>query len=333
MLENESGDYQPEAPIEFGPLYQWPPRPMAILKWVFGFPGYLAPLTLLFVGSAAATWLLLTPDPSRLRILSLDWIALIALRNLTLLVVLVSAWHIPLYVRKVQGTRYKYNRKWPEADSAVFFFRNQLWDNVFLSICSAVPTWTMYEVTMLWLQATNLAPTVSWDTHPLYCTFLLLVIIPFWLSIHFYTTHRFIHLKPLFRLVHSVHHKNVNTGPWSGLAMHPIEHLLYFSGVLLFAFVPAHPIHVLFALQILALSPMISHSGFGRLVLGDRCYNNDHYMHYLHHKYFKVNYGTELVPLDKWLGTFHDGSNRKRVREEALRNRKKSGSMQTEPQK
>lgn len=30
--------------------------------------------------------------------------------------------------------------------------------------------------------------------------------------------------------------------------------------------------------------------------------------HYLHHRYFECNYGETTVPLDKWFGTFHDGS-------------------------
>jgi sterol desaturase/sphingolipid hydroxylase (fatty acid hydroxylase superfamily) len=29
--------------------------------------------------------------------------------------------------------------------------------------------------------------------------------------------------------------------------------------------------------------------------------------HYLHHKYFEVNYGDGLIPLDRWFGTWHDG--------------------------
>ena len=32
------------------------------------------------------------------------------------------------------------------------------------------------------------------------------------------------------------------------------------------------------------------------------------YAHYLHHKYFEVNYADGSIPLDKWFGTFHDGS-------------------------
>ena len=35
----------------------------------------------------------------------------------------------------------------------------------------------------------------------------------------------------------------------------------------------------------------------------------DNYYHYLHHKYFECNYGGDgTVPLDRWLGTLHDGS-------------------------
>jgi sterol desaturase/sphingolipid hydroxylase (fatty acid hydroxylase superfamily) len=32
-------------------------------------------------------------------------------------------------------------------------------------------------------------------------------------------------------------------------------------------------------------------------------------MHYLHHKLFEVNYGsTGTIPIDRWAGTLHDGS-------------------------
>ena len=33
------------------------------------------------------------------------------------------------------------------------------------------------------------------------------------------------------------------------------------------------------------------------------------YFHYLHHKYFECNYGGDgMLPLDRWFGTFHDGT-------------------------
>jgi sterol desaturase/sphingolipid hydroxylase (fatty acid hydroxylase superfamily) len=32
------------------------------------------------------------------------------------------------------------------------------------------------------------------------------------------------------------------------------------------------------------------------------------FAHYLHHKYFEVNYADGSLPLDKWFGTWHDGT-------------------------
>ncbi len=57
------------------------------------------------------------------------------------------------------------------------------------------------------------------------------------------------------------------------------------------------------------LSPAPGHAGFERVVLQDgRAVDLDCYAHYLHHKYFECNYADGILPLDKWFGTFHDGS-------------------------
>jgi sterol desaturase/sphingolipid hydroxylase (fatty acid hydroxylase superfamily) len=42
-------------------------------------------------------------------------------------------------------------------------------------------------------------------------------------------------------------------------------------------------------------------------------------MHYLHHRYHTVNFGEGLVPLDKWFGSLHDGSDEAHA---AMRKRK-----------
>ena len=48
------------------------------------------------------------------------------------------------------------------------------------------------------------------------------------------------------------------------------------------------------------------------------------YAHYLHHKYFECNYSDGVVPIDKWVGTFHDGSPEAQTRmNERLRERAK----------
>jgi sterol desaturase/sphingolipid hydroxylase (fatty acid hydroxylase superfamily) len=56
----------------------------------------------------------------------------------------------------------------------------------------------------------------------------------------------------------------------------------------------------------LAMAPVPGHSGFE---VGDGSVDmGGGYAHYLHHKYFEVNYADGAFPLDRWFGSFHDGS-------------------------
>jgi sterol desaturase/sphingolipid hydroxylase (fatty acid hydroxylase superfamily) len=120
--------------------------------------------------------------------------------------------------------------------------------------------------------------------------------------------HRLIHWPPLYKLVHSLHHRNTNPGPWSGLSMHPIEHLLYFSSIALFWVVPSHPVHALFSSFHRMMAPVPGHSGFDEIELGHASLATNSRAHHLHHKYFEVNYADGVLPLDKWFGSFHDGT-------------------------
>ena len=59
----------------------------------------------------------------------------------------------------------------------------------------------------------------------------------------------------------------------------------------------------------LGISPAEGHTGFDRVVVGkDKSINTSFYAHYLHHKYFEVNYADGIFPLDKLFGSFHDGT-------------------------
>ena len=307
--ERGRGDWQPPQLLQDPPVFAWPPQPLRFLKWLFGFPGYLWPWNTLYAAIALLTWLYLTPNIATMKTFAPGWIAFIFARNVALIVLFVSPWHLRLYVRRAQGLNFKYRGRWLTTDNPSFLFRNQLKDNVFWTLCSAVPIWTAYEVLTFWAQANGLVPVVGWQTHPVYCV-LLMLFVPLIHDLHFEAIHRLIHWRPLYRAAHYLHHKNVNPGPWSGLSMHPIEHLLYFSGVLLHWIVPSHPLHVLQHLHVLAFSPTPGHLGFHKVVLNARvAIDTNNYRHYLHHKYFEVNYGGEgIVPIDIWTGTFHDGS-------------------------
>lgn len=91
--------------------------------------------------------------------------------------------------------------------------------------------------------------------------------------------------------------------------MHPVEHLLYWSDILILLILPSHPLLVLYHLQITDTGAVIGHIGFDKVEVGTNSYIGSHaYAHYLHHKYFEVKYADGLLPLDRWFGTWHDGT-------------------------
>merc|ERR1711865_917692 len=101
----------------------------------------------------------------------------------------------------------------------------------------------------------------------------------------------------LYRHVHSVHHKSYNPGPWSGLAMHPVEHLIYFTRSFVMLAFGVHPAFFYMANVRSLLGPAPGHHGFAS-VMGSE-------FHYLHHAHFECNFGTSrVVPIDNVLGTY-----------------------------
>ena len=58
------GDWHPERPIGFSPLFDWPPRPSATLRWLVGMPGFLWPMNALWLALAGLSWHLLSPSLS-----------------------------------------------------------------------------------------------------------------------------------------------------------------------------------------------------------------------------------------------------------------------------
>lgn len=307
--EDARGNWAPDKPVSYGPAFAWPPQPKALLKWFFGFPGYLFPWNVFYAIAAILIWMFLTPSLETMKTFSIGWAAVILARNYVLALAVYGAWHLWLYVWRKQNTTFKYNRNWPKEDSSVFLFKNQTLDNMFWSLASGVPIWTAYEVLLLWAYANGMISFVSFGEHPVGFV-ALFFLVPLIHEVGFYFAHRLLHWPPLYRIAHKLHHRNTNPGPWSGLSMHPIEHVLYFSTILLFFFIPSHPIHMINLASRLGVAPAQGHTGFDRIVVSDDGASVDasYYAHYLHHKYFEVNYSDGMVPLDKWFGSFHDGT-------------------------
>ena len=91
--------------------------------------------------------------------------------------------------------------------------------------------------------------------------------------------------------------------------MHPLEHLVYFSSILIHFVIASHPLHILFHMMHQALTAATSHTGYnGLLVNGDNVVALGTFHHQIHHRYLDCNYGNLEVPCDRWFGTFHDGT-------------------------
>ena len=307
-VRDDEGNWRPPKPLEIPAPFHWPPRPVGTLKWLFGYPGYLWPWNTVFFAFAFVAWFFFTPSLASMQTFEIGWIAQIFGRNLAIAVLFYGSLHLWFYVFKTQGIEQKYNTR-PFGRGRAFVFNRQVGDNIFWSLASGVTIWTAYEVVTWWLYANNLLPFISWASNPVWFVVLMLLI-PLIREVHFYLIHRLLHWRPLYEIAHKLHHRNVNIGPWSGLSMHPIEHLLYFSGVIVHWIIASHPLHAMFHLMHLGISPAPGHSGYESIVLKDgKGIPIGAYMHYLHHNYIECNYGGDGLPLiDKLMGTFHDGS-------------------------
>jgi sterol desaturase/sphingolipid hydroxylase (fatty acid hydroxylase superfamily) len=302
---DKRGDWHPDE------LVAYPPAPWRVNKflgWVFKVPGYLAPWMLTWVALSTVLWFYATPSMEEMKTFSLSWIAFMFIRNALVVGVVYATWNYALYIKRTQGNRFKLNGRWPAVDNDTFLFKKQTTDNVIWTFVSGVPIWTAWEAFAYWMFANHYVPWIDLSSHPVLFVGVLLLI-PIFHDFYFYLIHRFLHWPPMYRKIHYLHHNAVNVGPWSGLSMHPVEHLLYFSEILIHLIVPSSPFHVLFHIMAIGLGPAKGHAGFDRLVLGeDKSMPLHTQMHYLHHKYFECNYGDGPLPLDKWAGTFHDGS-------------------------
>ncbi|GMH50762.1 hypothetical protein TL16_g00861 [Triparma laevis f. inornata] len=168
--------------------------------------------------------------------------------------------------------------------------------------------WTAYEIGMQKIWASNLFPTpptmaeIRASPELIALNVGVLLLIPIWRDIHFYSAHRFLHIRPLYRLVHSLHHRNTDPEPFSGLTMHPMEHLYYYSNALFpcIYMTGLSPLVFHFLFFHLVFAPAAGHSGF------EDHFGSDQY-HAIHHAKFEANYGSpNSAFIDRFFGTFRE---------------------------
>ncbi len=128
---------------------------------------------------------------------------------------------------------------------------------------------------------------------------------------YFYWTHRFMHMKKVFPLVHKVHHHSLNPTPWAAFSFHPIEGFIEAAILPLIVFIfPVHPIAILIFLLFMTALNVMGHLGFEMYPKGFTKHpllgiNNTSTHHNMHHSLTNCNYGLYFNFWDKWMGTNH----------------------------
>lgn len=113
----------------------------------------------------------------------------------------------------------------------------------------------------------------------------------------FYWWHRVMHLEPMYRLTHKVHHGSISPNPLTSLSMNPIEGVIEGAWVpLLTAMVTMHEATMVFVVPTAVIMGQYVHCGHEFLPRWwHRTWLTKWFItatfHDQHHRYFKGNYG------------------------------------------
>lgn len=308
-------------PIPTNPLWTWPVDVVAAARWWWALWSPVSSVSPAIIALAVGTYVWASPgliaaaDPGW-------WVAGIWFKNAVLLTLLAQGLHLVFHQYQWQGRGRKFDPRPYPRKSRAFTFGNQYLDNLFWSLASGVTVWSAFESLIWWAMANGIAPVWHWSDGAVWFVAAFLLI-PVWESVYFYGIHRLLHSKMLYRF-HALHHRNTDIGPWSGLSMHPVEHVLYFGTAVIHFIVPTHPVHMIAHLMFFGLYAITTHTGYeGFWRRGRKVLHLGNFHHQMHHRFFEVNYGTMEIPVDRWAGTFHDGTDtahdrmRERIREKA----------------
>ena len=305
--QSKEWNYHPDLPLQDQSVFKWPPSPGFLARW-FARNWLTLSERVMMVILAVVMWLFFYPSLETAQTFAFAWIFQTWIINLALVASVSGALHWYFYMHKGQGLELKFDRRPQGKGNKLWDFSDQVHDNMFWALGSGVAIMTLFQVVTMWLMANGYAPTITPVSNPIWFV-LSLILLPIWSAFHFYWVHRLLHVPVMYKRVHSLHHRNVSIGPWSGFAMHPIEHLLYCSSLCIHWIVPSDPILLFFHVIYLGPGAAMTHTGYEDLLIKDkRRLALGTFYHQLHHRYYECNYGNQEMPWDRWFGTFHDGS-------------------------
>ena len=177
--------------------------------------------------------------------------------------------------------------------------------NIKMEICYSLSTMIIFSIIALlifqlhWLGYTKIY--LNMDKHGfsyfIFSTFLLMMIH----DIYFYLTHRAMHNKKIYSVIHSIHHKSNNPTPWAAFSFHPIEAIIQIGFLpVVILVIPFHVSSIAIWVMYMMIFNVIGHLGyeffprkfvdsiFGRIFFTSSFHN-------MHHRKNNCNYGLYFV--------------------------------------
>lgn len=187
-------------------------------------------------------------------------------------------------------------------------FRSEYIRDILYSLSSSIIFGLVFSLTItVFLPYTKLYDNI--DTYGQWYFWLSFILMALLHDTYFYWTHRLIHTRRLFKIIHRVHHQSTNPSPWTSYAFHPLEAFLQALiipiMVLLF---PIQKVALIFYFLFQFLHNIYGHLGYELLPLFFTNsmvgrFLNTSVIHNKHHKNVKGNYGLLFTFWDKLMMT------------------------------
>ncbi len=151
----------------------------------------------------------------------------------------------------------------------------------------------------------------SFNEHSVLYAFISLLLAIIYNDAAFYWSHRFMHIKGIFKYVHLQHHKSKNPSPFSMLSFHPYETVINAIVYILIAFIiPIHPITLGVFLLYNLFNNVAGHDGYE--IMSEK--SRKHWLlgkfntitnHDTHHAKPNFNYGNYFIFWDWAMNTLY----------------------------
>lgn len=116
-------NYRPPEPVALNPLFAWPPKPRAVVRWCRAYWMALTASTLT-VAFAVFVFFAILPPLETMKEWNRDWVLRVYLANLVPHCVCAGLLHYWLYMREGPGSAFKFDARAQAVDNGTFSFRD-----------------------------------------------------------------------------------------------------------------------------------------------------------------------------------------------------------------